>query len=66
MLRYNEDEKYRIAKNLVSIPRKLIPRKLQFSAIFGDPRNFNASKIPCLTVGKISSARHHAIYSNHL
>ena len=50
MLRYNEDEKYRIAKNSVFISPKLIPRKLQFSAIFGDPQNFNASKIPCLTV----------------
>ena len=55
MLRYNEDEKYRIAKNLVSIPRKFIPRKLQFLAIFGDPRNFNASKIPCLTVAFVLS-----------
>ena len=45
MLRYNEDEKYCIAKNSVSIPRKL-----QFSAIYGDPRNFNALEIPCLTV----------------
>ena len=54
MLRYDEDEKYCIAKNSLSIPRKLIPRKLQFPAIFGDPRNFNASKIPCLTVTETS------------
>ena len=33
MLRYNEDEKYRIAKNSVSIPRKLIPLKLAILVI---------------------------------
>ena len=33
MLRYNKDEKYLIATNSVSIPRQLIPRKLQFLVI---------------------------------
>ena len=44
MLRYNEDEKYRIAKNLVFIPQKFIPRKLQFLAIYEIlmPRKFLA------------------------
>ena len=27
-----------------------MPQKLQILAIFGDPRNFIASKIPCFTI----------------
>ena len=33
-------------------PQKFIPQKLQILAISGDPRNFNVSKIPCLTVNQ--------------
>ena len=31
-----------------------MPRKLQILAIFGDPRNFIVSKVPCYTVSCLS------------
>ena len=35
---------------VAKIHKKIIRRKLQIYVIFGDPRNFIALKIPCITV----------------